>query len=218
MQDTAFLFDMDGVIAHTNPFHAKAFEAFLDKYGISYDLPEFEQHMYGKHNSYIMSHFFKRPIAGDELIALEQEKEALFREIYANHIEAIPGFISFLGSLKQNGIKTAVATSAPRSNMDLIVDGLQIRDLMDSFMSSENVKKHKPDPEIYLESAALLNVARERCIVFEDSYSGVTAALNAEMKVVGVLSSHTKEELPPCDYYISDYADIPLSGLLNLID
>lgn len=218
MQDTAILFDMDGVIAHTNPYHAKAFEAFLDNYKISYSLLEFEQHMYGKHNSYIMSHFFKRPIAGDELIALENEKEALFREIYAQYIEAIPGYIPFLKSLKQNKIKTAVATSAPRANMDLIIDGLQIRNMMESFMSSENVNRHKPDPEIYIASAARLNVATERCIVFEDSYSGVSAALNANMKVVGVLSSHTKDELPPCDFYITDYSDIQLPGLLNLID
>lgn len=218
MQDTAVLFDMDGVIAHTNPYHAKAFEAFLDKYEISYSLPEFEQHMYGKHNSYIMSHFFKRPIEGEELIVLEQEKEALFREIYIPYIEAIPGYIPFLKSLKQNGIRTAVATSAPRANMDLIIDGLQIRDMMESFMSSENVNRHKPDPEIYIASAARLNVATERCIVFEDSYSGVSAARNAQMKVVGVLSSHTKDELPPCDLYISDYTEIQLPSLLNLID
>lgn len=218
MQDTAILFDMDGVIAHTNPYHAKAFEAFLDNYNISYSLPEFEQHMYGKHNSYIMSHFFKRPIAGEELIALENEKEALFRKIYAPYIEAIPGYVKFLKLLKQKGIQTAVATSAPRANMDLIIDGLQIRDMINSFMSSENVTKHKPDPEIYLTSASKLNVAAERCIVFEDSYSGVTASLNAKMKVVGVLSSHSKDELPPCDFYISDYSEIQLSNLLNLID
>lgn len=214
----ALLFDMDGVIAHTNPYHSKAFEAFFDKYNIPYTLPEFEEHMYGKHNSYIMSHFFKRPILGDELLNLEQEKEALFRTIYSQHIEALPGFINFLKSAKKELLKTAVATSAPRANMDLIIDGLNIRNMMDSFMSSEDVQKHKPDPEVYLKSAANLGIAPERCIVFEDSYSGISAAKNANMKVVGVLSSHNKEELPPCDLYINDYAQIQLRSVLNLID
>lgn len=218
MQEIAILFDMDGVIAHTNPYHSKAFEAFFDKHHISYNLAQFEQHMYGKHNSYIMSHFFERKIEGDELLELEKEKEGLFRSIYAQHIEGISGYVDFLKSIKQEKIKTAVATSAPRANMDLIVDGLNIRHMMDSFMSSEDVKKHKPDPEIYLSSAAKLNVPKERCIVFEDSFSGVSAAINANMKVVGVLSSHSKSELPPCDFYISDYTEIKLSSLLNLID
>lgn len=209
---------MDGVIAHTNPYHSKAFEAFFDKHNISYSLAQFEEHMYGKHNSYIMSHFFGRKIEGDELIDLEKEKEGLFRDIYAQHVKDIPGYIDFLKSLKQEKVKTAVATSAPRANMDLIVDALNIRNMMDSFMSSEDVEKHKPDPEIYLKSAAKLHIPKERCIVFEDSFSGVSAAINAKMKVVGVLSSHSKNELPPCDLYISDYTEIQLHSLLNLID
>jgi beta-phosphoglucomutase len=59
-------------------------------------------------------------------------------------------------------------------------------------MASEDVTKHKPDPEIYLKSAANLQVEPDFCVVFEDSFSGVTAAKNAGMKVVGVLSSHSK--------------------------
>ncbi|ERJ57525.1 HAD family hydrolase [Sphingobacterium paucimobilis] len=218
MQELALLFDMDGVIAHTNPYHSKAFEAFFDKYKIPYSLAEFEEHMYGKHNSYIMSHFFKRPIAGDELLQLEQEKEEMFRQVYAQHVEGIPGYVNFLKKIKQAGIKTGVATSAPRANMDLIIDGLEIRNMLDSFMSSENVSQHKPNPEVYIKSAVNLQIPYHRCIVFEDSFSGITAAINANMKVVGVLSSHTKSELPPCDLYIEDYTEIELNSLFNLID
>src|SRR5690606_40867181 len=85
----AVLFDMDGVICHTNPFHAKAFMVFFDKYKIPYTLKDFEEHMYGKHNSHIMTYFFGRPIVGDELKRLEEEKEALFRNIYSSNVEAI---------------------------------------------------------------------------------------------------------------------------------
>ena len=66
MKQQCVIFDMDGVICHTNPDHGKAFEAFFDKYQISHSQKEFEEHMYGKHNGYIMTHFFKRPIAGEE--------------------------------------------------------------------------------------------------------------------------------------------------------
>ena len=208
---------MDGVICHTNPHHVKAFEVFFDNYKVPYSEEEFEEHMYGKHNGYIMSHFFKRSVVGDELKKLEDEKELIFREIYKDKVETIPHYLKFLNQLKSRNFKTAVATSAPRANLDLIIKALKIEDEMDSMMSSEDVKHHKPDPEVYLKSAERVGVAPSHCIVFEDSFSGVSAALNAGMKVVGVLSTHTKEQLPPCNFYINDYSEINVEKVLELL-
>ncbi|MFB9109085.1 HAD family hydrolase [Flavobacterium gyeonganense] len=218
MSQQCVIFDMDGVICHTNPHHVVAFEAFFDKYQIQYTQEEFEEHMYGKHNGYIMTHFFKRTVAGEELASLEFEKEAIFREIYKDKVETIPHYLKFLEELKSRGFKTAVATSAPRANLDLIITALQIKDKMDSMLSSEDVKHHKPDPEVYLESAARVGLSPADCVVFEDSFSGVSAAINAGMKVVGVLSTHTKEQLPPCDFYINDYSEINVDKILELLE
>ncbi|MBD1432142.1 HAD family phosphatase [Sphingobacterium sp. DN00404] len=217
MESFAVIFDMDGVICHTNPFHAKAFEHFFDKYKIPYTEKEFEEHMYGKHNSYIMTHFFKRTITGEELAQLENEKESLFREIYKQEIDPLPHYLTFLDDLKSKGFKTAVATSAPLANLKLIVDELKIETRMESLLASENVTQHKPHPEVYLKSADKLGVPPSACVVFEDSFSGVTAARNAGMKVVGVLSSHRKEELPPCSLYIHDYSEIDAERVLDLL-
>jgi HAD superfamily hydrolase (TIGR01509 family) len=217
MKQQCVIFDMDGVICHTNPHHVKAFEAFFNKYEIPYTNEEFEEHMYGKHNGYIMTHFFKRQIAGEELTLLEDEKEAMFREVYKDKVETIPYYLDFLSELKSRGFKTAVATSAPRANLDLIISTLKISDKMDSMMSSEDVKAHKPNPEVYLKSADRVGVSLSDCVVFEDSFSGVTAALNAGMKVVGVLSTHTKEQLPPCSFYINDYSEVNVDKVLELL-
>lgn len=216
MKELAVIFDMDGVIAHTNPYHAKAFEAFFDRYEIPYTDVEFEKHMYGKHNSYIMTHFFNRPIFGEELITLENEKEGLFREIYQSEAKPIPYLPEFLNNLKENRVKLGVATSAPRANMDLILDSLEIRDFFQSTLGSENVELHKPHPEVYLKSASNLGIDPQYCFVFEDSFSGVTAGKNAEMNVIGVLSSHKKEDLPKCLAYIDNYQDMNTSILKEL--
>lgn len=214
MKEIATIFDMDGVIAHTNPYHAKAFEVFLDQRQIAHSEAEFEQHMYGKHNSHIFSYFFKRPIHGDELLEFENEKEGLFREIYADEAKPIPFLPEFLADLKDNHIKLAVATSAPRANMDLILNKLEIIDFFSSTLSSENVDLHKPHPEVYLKSAQNLEIDPVNCFVFEDSFSGVTAGLNAGMNVIGVLSTHKKQELPTCIHYINDYKDMNSKKLL----
>lgn len=212
----AVIFDMDGVICHTNPFHSKAFTVFFEKRNLAPTEQEYADHMYGKSNSYILTHFLGRKIEGQELKDLEYEKESLFREIYREEIQPIGGFLEFLNALKAKGIKTGVATSAPKANLDLIMGVLGFEKDMESIMASEDVTKHKPDPQVYLQSALNLGVSPSECIVFEDSFSGVSAAINAGMSVVGVLSSHTKEELPPCDFYINTYADISADILKSL--
>lgn len=217
MTQYAVIFDMDGVIAHTNPYHADAFRAFFDRHQVKYTQQELIDHMYGKHNSYIMKYFFKREIPQEEFLKLEEEKEGLFREIYANHIEAIAGWMDFLKDLKQAGFKTGVATSAPRANLDLIMNGLGFASQMESILASEDVKQHKPHPEVYLQSAQNLGVNPQNCVVFEDSFSGVTAGLASGAKVIGVLSSHSKEELPVCSQYIENYIALSAKDIEALI-
>lgn len=217
MKQFAAIFDMDGVIAHTNPYHAEAFKAFFIKHQVDFSDEDFVQHMYGKHNSYIMSHFFGRKIEGSELLVLEEEKEGLFREIYKEQVTPVAGYLEFLKSLKQMGFATGVATSAPRANMELIVGKLGLDSMMESIMASEDVTRHKPDPEIYLRSAEQLNVHPHQCVVFEDSYSGITAGLNAGAKVIGVLTSHRIDELPECHHYIKDYNDLSVDLVRDLI-
>ena len=214
--DFAVIFDMDGVICHTNPYHSRAFRAFFAKRDLNPTDEEFAQHMFGKSNSYILQHFLQREIVGEEFVQMEDEKESLFRELYEPYVEPIAHFSEFLQDLKAHGIKTAVATSAPRANLDLILGKLDLSASMDSFMASEDVTKHKPDPQVYLTSAERLGMKPENCVVFEDSFSGVSAAINADMKVVGVLSSHTKEELPPCDDYIENYSKMTFERVAGL--
>jgi len=217
-KEIAVIFDMDGVICHTNPYHSMAFRQFFSTRDLAPTDEEFVQHMFGKSNSYILSHFLKRKIEGEELLLLEDEKESLFRQIYEPYIEPISGIVAFMSDLEKNGVKLGVATSAPRANLELILSKVPIREKLGSILASENVKKHKPDPEVYQTSAMNLGISPDQCVVFEDSFSGVTAGLNAGMRVVGVLSSHTKEELPPCNLYVENYNELSFEKIKALFD
>jgi beta-phosphoglucomutase len=213
----AVIFDMDGVICHTNPFHSQAFKIFFEKRNVFPTEEEFQLHMYGKNNGYILSHFLGRKIDGQELLDLEFEKESLFREIYQHHILPIEGFLEFFHNLRKVGFKTGVATSAPFANLELIGGRLDLFPHLESALASEQVTKHKPDPEVYLKTAANLSLSPDECIVFEDSFSGVSAAKNAGMKVVGVLSSHSVDQLPVCDFYIENYHGLEVERILALL-
>jgi beta-phosphoglucomutase len=212
----AVIFDMDGVICHTNPYHSIAFKQFFAKRNLNPTEEEFKLHMYGKNNGYILSYFLGREIQGEELIELEFEKESLFREIYKAKVQPISGYLDFLNDLNQLGLSIGVATSAPRANLDLILGTLAIKETMGSMLAAEDVSKHKPDPEVYLKTAANLKIEPAHCLVFEDSFSGASAGLNAGMKVVGVLSTHKKEELPVCDLYINDYSELDIVQVQQL--
>lgn len=214
----AVIFDMDGVICHTNPFHSEAFKIFFEKRNVFPTEEEFQHHMYGKSNGYILSHFLGRKIEGQELLDLEFEKESLFREIYQHHINPISGFLDFFHSLKKEGFKTGVATSAPFANLELIGGRLDLFPHLESALASEHVTRHKPDPEVYLKTADNLSLRPDQCVVFEDSFSGVSAAKNAGMKVVGVLSSHTVAQLPKCDMYIEDYLNLDVRRIVSLME
>ncbi|MCF2442496.1 HAD family phosphatase [Dyadobacter sp. CY345] len=215
-KEIAVIFDMDGVIVHTNPYHSLAFRKFFASRNLAPTDEEFAQHMFGKSNSYILSHFLQRKIEGEELSLLEDEKESLFRKIYEPHIDPIKGIVHFIEDLYANGVKLGVATSAPLANLDLILSKVPLREKMGSILASENVKKHKPDPEVYLTSSKNLAVSPDQCVVFEDSFSGISAGLNAGMKVVGVLTSHTRDELPPCSFYIKDYSELSFKKIAEL--
>lgn len=219
MKHQAVIFDMDGVIVHSNPYHVISFKKFFDKHQVTYSTEEFENHMYGKHNGYIMRHFFKNQELTDEVVEkLANEKEALFREIYTEHASPIPRFLEFLTELKAAGFKTGVATSAPKENLTLIMGLLGFESHMESALSSENAVLHKPHPEVYLKTMKNLAVKPEDTLVFEDSFSGIIAGKNAGAKVVGVLTTHSKEQLPPCDFYIHDYTEISLKKVLELLE
>jgi beta-phosphoglucomutase len=217
MPNIAVIFDMDGVIADTNPTHSIAWRAYLGQHNIEVSDQDLIQNMYGKANSVIMEYFFKRKMERDEINQKQYEKEALFREIYEPIAQPLDGLLAFIDDLKANGVKTGIATSAPVENMDMMLRRVPLSHKMDSLMSNEDVIQHKPHPEVYLTTAKRLGVLPAHCVVFEDSFSGITAGLAAGAKVVGVLTSHQPHELPICDAYITDYKDIDYAFVAKLL-
>lgn len=217
MKKYAAIFDMDGVIADTNPYHTLAFKQFFDKLQISFNEDDFKKHMYGRHNSYIMRYFIDPDLSDTEIAQLEKEKELIFREIYEQHAVPVNGLPDFLEDLRRHDFILGVATSAPRENMELILEKLNLKSFFSSTLSGNDVSKHKPDPQVYLQSAAQLGVDPRSCMVFEDSYSGATAGINAGMAVTAVLTSHPKDELPDCVDYIRDFTETSAAKVIALL-
>lgn len=211
----AVLFDMDGVLVHSNPYHKQAFKVFLEKHNTSLTDQELKE-LYGRTNAEIFPYIFKNKYTQEKGEKWADEKEAIFRDLYRNNIRPLKGLPEFLEALKQENIRTAVGTSAPKENLDFIIDSLSIRHYFDAFLHSADVTKGKPNPEIYLKAASRLEADPASCVVFEDSLSGLMAGLNAGMKVVAVATTHSAEEFSGAHLVISNFDDISFRQVANL--
>ena len=215
MMEYAFIFDMDGVIVDSNPVHKIALQQFCEKHGYELSESDLREKIYGRTNRDWLLNLFGN-LDEKSLKMYADEKEALFRSLYKD-IKPVDGLVSFLDHLDSLGINRAIATSAPGANVDFTLDNTDTRRYFKTILDDSFVTEGKPNPQIYLKSAQALGFEPARCIVFEDSLSGVTAGKRAGCKVVGVTTTHTPEELGEADLSIENFNGIdPLSLISKL--
>jgi beta-phosphoglucomutase len=195
---------MDGVIVDSNPFHKIALKQFCSKHGRHLTEDELREKIYGRRNQDWLTNVFGSLEPG-KLKAYADEKEALFREVYENDIKPLDGLRAFLKGLHDNGIARAIATSAPRANVDFTLSKTGIGNYFNTILDDSFVENGKPHPEVYLKAAEALNFEPAQCVVFEDSLAGVEAARKAGCKVVGITTTHRADELKDTDLTIDNF-------------
>lgn len=213
----AVIFDLDGVIVDNMDFHRKAWGLFLEKYAPEIDLLDFSRH-FGKTNRELLRLIFKRTVSSAEETRWGEEKEAIYRRIYADAVRPLPGLKSFLLDIKKAGFRSAVASAAPRVNVDFVLERLGLRDFFNAVLDASYSVRGKPDPGIYLEAARILAVPPRRCLVFEDSFPGVQAARNAGMTIIGVTTTYSAESLKDTDGTIKDFVGLSAVSIRSRLD
>jgi beta-phosphoglucomutase family hydrolase len=188
------VFDMDGTLMDNMDFHHQAWLDFLAGYDIHITEAEFQEKNVGIITE-IVPKFFARTLSREEIITLGKEKEAVYRNLYRDHIVALPGLETFLQALQKAKISIALATAADQGNIDYTLEALGIRHYFTAITGSEEVTYGKPHPDVYLKSAAKLQLPPGQCVAFEDTPSGIRSAQAAGMGVVGLATTHTREEL-----------------------
>ena len=146
---------MDGVIVDSNPHHRLAWEAFNRSYGVE-TTEAMHGRMYGKRNDKIVRDFFGAGLSDEEVDARGAAKEALYREMIGGQVESmlVPGLRDFLDRYRE--IPKAVASNAEPANVDFLLDQSGLRPYFSVVLNGHQVSHPKPDPEIYLRAAELL--------------------------------------------------------------
>jgi beta-phosphoglucomutase len=188
------IFDMDGVVVDNHRYHFKAWMAFSKKHNFLLNEEIYRDQYNGKTNADLFRMIFG-DVSGQKMQELADEKEGHYKEIYREHMRAHTGLIDFLELLKKKRIKIALGTSAPTSNVDFTMDTLKLRGYFDVIVDGPQVKKGKPDPEVYQLCAMKLGLEPKDCVVFEDSLAGLESGIRAGCRVIGVATSHEAYEL-----------------------
>ena len=214
----AALFDMDGTLVANTPYHLRAFAIFCERYGVT-DWETKLASVFGMGNDDILGLIMPDAVREKGVEALADEKEAIYREIYAPDIRPVEGLARLLGRLTQAGIRRAVGASGCRRNVDFVLEHCAIESYFDARISGDSVSRCKPDPEIYLTAAAALGVAPAECVIFEDAPAGFEAARRAGAgRIIALATTLSREELARekgIDRIIGTYDDLDdLAALL----
>ncbi len=219
MKQIAIIFDMDGVIVDNHHYHLKSWLSFFDKYHISMSEEEYKKQINGRTMEEILPKLMNRELSPAEITRYGEEKEALYRALYQDSIAPTPGLQAFLLELEEKRIPKAVATSAPPVNVKFTLENTQLASLFPVVVDDTMVSRGKPDPEVYLTTAKKLDIPPSQCVVFEDALLGIQAGKRAGMKVVGVATTHTRQELEAteADLIINNFEALHLHKLLDLL-
>ena len=209
MSKKAYIFDMDGVLANNCSYHVQAWREFSRRHGKELTEEQILAWM-GAANRVYMERLLGRPVDDDELAALENEKESLYRELYAPHLQLPEGLRAFLDRAHADGIPCGVATGAPQQNIDFLLDGLDLRHDFRCVVDPTQYTRSKPAPDCFLRAAALLGVAPANCTVFEDAVGGIQAAHAAGMRAVAITATIPRSALQSAgaDRIIDSFAEL----------
>ena len=213
----AVIWDMDGVIADTAPYHLKAWQEVFQKRGVEFTEEDF-RHTFGQRNDTIIRNTLGEETPQSEIDDIAREKERNFRKAVRQNIKSLPGAIKLIKLLKEREFKMALASSAPIENIRLLTKGLGINNCFQSIICDKDVTEGKPSPQGFLLAAQRLGVEPKNCIVVEDAVAGITAAKRAGMHCLAITNTHPRMSLMEADLVVDTLEAVSVNDLEQLLN
>jgi beta-phosphoglucomutase len=209
----AVLWDLDGTLIDSEQYHWLAWRDAMAAEGVALTHAQFLK-TFGLRNDAIIPQWI--PAAPTtEIDRIADAKEQLYRRlIREGGLVPLPGAAEWTARLAREGWRQAIASSAPRENIDAVLAVLDLGPVFQAVVSAEDVTFGKPDPQVFLTAAARLDSSPARCIVVEDAPAGIAAARRAGMASIGV----NRNGVPlAADLAVRSLADLPPDAFARLL-
>ena len=209
----AVLWDLDGTLVDSEEYHWLAWRDAMRGEGVELTYERFLG-SFGQRNDRILGTWLGPGVDSERVHRIGDKKEAEYRRLAETRgLEPLPGAREWLIALRGAGWKQAIASSAPRENVETMLRVLDLAQYLDVIVSAEDVTLGKPDPQVFLAAAAKLGVPPAQCIVVEDAAAGVEGARRGGMKSIGVTKNGTLD----ADVFVRSLADLPVDAFERLI-
>jgi beta-phosphoglucomutase-like phosphatase (HAD superfamily) len=214
---SALIFDMDGTMIDSMPYHAQSWALFAAKHGVKMDLPELMRRTTGRTGTECMGELFGRVMSAEEALPLVKEKEQIYRDLFAPVFSEVRGFKAFEKTARELGLKIAVGTAGDLHNVEFALSHLKLAQAPDAVIRGDMGLPGKPEPAIFLEAARAVSARASTAIVFEDAPLGIEAARRAGMRAVAICTSHSAAELagPHVMAAVKHYDELIAQGFLQ---
>jgi len=210
----AVLWDLDGTLVDSEPYHWQAWYATMAAEGLAITREQFRA-TFGQRNDLIVAQWLGSDVAPDRARQIGDAKEARYRRLVRQAgLAPSPGAAEWVKRLQQEGWRQAIASSAPRRNVEVVLELLRFSDCFQATVAAEDVQRGKPDPQVFLLAASRLGAPPSRCIVVEDAAAGIEAARRAGMRSVGL--SRTGAALP-ADLVVGCLTALPPDAFRGLL-
>ena len=188
------IFDMDGVLVDSGPAHHQSWQLLARRNGLGMSDAAFAE-TFGMTSREIIRKFWGAQVADAEARRIDDEKEALYRDLIRGHVPLSPGARETLAALAQAGLVLAVGTSGPPENLELVLRETGLAGYFAATVTGFDVQRGKPAPDVFLLAAARAGLQPVDCVVVEDAPVGIQAAVAGGMQAIGYAGTHAAERL-----------------------
>jgi beta-phosphoglucomutase len=217
MADRAVIFDMDGVLVDSYAAHLLAWQRMAAAHGLEITEAQFAAG-FGKTGRENIATLWPGLVRPEDVQALDDEKEACYRQIIDGDFPEMPGAGRLMRELHEAGWALAIGSSGPAANVEVVARRLSEGRLLGATVHGLEVPRGKPDPAIFLLAARKLHVAPPRCVVVEDAPAGIAAARAAGMPAVAVTGTVPRDKLTGADLIVDSLTELSAAVLGALID
>jgi beta-phosphoglucomutase len=210
------IFDMDGVLIDSYHAHLQSWRRMLREHGRDMTEEQFAS-TFGYTNPDIFATLYPQFDRAD-YDALGEQKEEAFRDIIAEHSPAMPGVEPLLNRLAEAGAMLAIGSSGPADNVRTVLDNLPGGRHIAAITHGQEVRRGKPDPEVFLTAADKIDLPPQHCAVIEDAPAGIQAAKAAGCIAIGLTGTVTAEKLSHADTIVHSLEEITVELVGQLLD